>query len=153
SLALIQTLNGGARVVIAERLGAKDHAMRPVLSEPDEFQLTWCHWATNTRLLCGLHSSSSQGGVLHPVTRLVAVDADGKNLRVLMQNSQEVQGQFQDRIINWNPGPPDTVLIEADEGLDASQLASGVQVFGNVGTHAAPAIFELNVVTGRLTIR
>jgi dipeptidyl aminopeptidase/acylaminoacyl peptidase len=151
-LALIQTLDGRALVVVAERLGGKD-AMRPVLSEPDQFQLTWCHWATNTRLLCGLHSSSSQGGVLHPVTRLVAMDADGKNLLVLMQNSREVQGQLQDRIINWNPGPPDTVLIEADEGMSASDLAAGVQVIGNVGTHGLPAVFELNVVTGSLYLR
>ena len=68
--------------------------MRPVLSEPDQFQLTWCHWATNTRLLCGLHSSSSQGGVLHPVTRLVAMDADGKNLQVLMQNPEKFKVSF-----------------------------------------------------------
>ncbi len=70
-----------------------------------------------------------------------------------MQNSFEAQGQFQDRIIDWNPGPADTVLIEADEGLSANQVATGVQVYGNVGTHALPAVFELNVVTGILRLR
>ena len=84
----------------------------------------------------------------------MAVDADGKHIHVLLQNSFQAQGQFQDQIIDWNPGPADTVLIEADgEGLSASQLAAGVQVYGNVGTHALPGVFELNVVTGSLTLR
>jgi dienelactone hydrolase len=151
-LALIQTQDGKAVAVVSDRKAGKDQVMRPVLAEPEGFRITWCRWATNTRLMCGFLGMAHDRFV-YGVTRLAAVDADGKNMRVLIQNSGEAQGQFQDRIINWNPGPPDTVLIEADEGLDASQLASGVQVFGNVGTHAAPAIFELNVVTGRLTMR
>jgi hypothetical protein len=151
-LALIQTQDGKATAIVSDRQAGKDQLMRPVLSEPERFRMTWCRWPTNTRLMCGF-LGMVHGRVVYPVTRLVAVDADGKNMRVLIQNSGEAQGQFQDRIINWNPGPPDSVLIEADEGLDASQLASGVQVFGNVGTHALPAIFELNVVTGRLTMR
>ena len=151
-LALIQTLDGKGLVVIADRQAGKDQVMHPVLTEPEQFQLTWCHWATNTRLLCGLRGIANDRW-LYPVTRLVAVDADGKNMRVLMQDSLEAQGQYQDQIINWSPGPPDTVLIEADEGLSASELASGVHIYGNVGTHGLPAVFELNVVSGRLTMR
>jgi dipeptidyl aminopeptidase/acylaminoacyl peptidase len=152
-LAMIQTLDGKALVVIDDRHGGKDRELRPLLGEPDPFRLTWCRWATNTRLLCGLRAIAGDGGYLFPVTRLVAVDADGKNMRVLMQNSREVQGQFQDQIINWHPGAPDTVLIEADEGLNASQISANAQIIGNVGTHGLPAVFELNVVTGRLTLR
>jgi dipeptidyl aminopeptidase/acylaminoacyl peptidase len=152
-LALIETRDGKGLVVVDDRQGGKSRVLRPLFGEPDPFLLTWCHWATNTRLLCGLRATSNERGVLFPVTRLVAVDADGKNLRVLMQNALEAQGQFEDRIINWHPGPPDTVLIEADEGLSESQISSNVQVYGNVGTHGLPAVFELNVVTGRLSMR
>ena len=77
--------------------------MRALFSEPDQFRLSWCHWATATRLLCGLSAISSERGVL-------------------VQNAREIQGQFEDRIINWKPGVPDTVLIEADEGLSESEL-------------------------------
>jgi dienelactone hydrolase len=152
-LGLIKTDDGRAMVVIDDRLAGKDQMMRPVLSEPDNFQLKWCHWATNTRLLCGLRTIASEGAYVYPVTRLVAVDADGKNMRVLMQNSQEAQGQFQDQIINWHPGSKDTVLIEADEGLSPSQITTGAQIIGDVGTHGLPAVFELNVVNGGLTLR
>jgi dienelactone hydrolase len=150
-LALIQTHDGKGLVVVVDRRGSPEHPPLGVLAEPDQFQMSWCHWATNTRLLCGLRGMVKER-MVYGITRLVAIDADGKNMRVLIQGSGEARGQFQDRIVNWNPGPPDTVLIEADEGLSASQLASGVQVFGNVGTHGLPAVFELNVVTGGLTL-
>jgi dipeptidyl aminopeptidase/acylaminoacyl peptidase len=149
-LAAIRTHDGKGFVVSADRQAGKDRVWTPLLGEPEHFLLTWCHWATNTRLLCGLRAIASERGYLFPVTRLVAVDADGKNMRVLMQGSREAQGQYEDRIINWNPGRADTVLIEADEGMSESQLANNVQVYGNVGTHGLPAVFELNVVTGRL---
>jgi dienelactone hydrolase len=152
-VALIRTRDDGrADALVADRQAGKDQVMRGVLAEPDHFQMTWCRWATNTRLLCGFRGMVDQG-VVYGITRLVAVDADGKHLRVLMQNSFEAQGQFQDRIIDWNPGPADTVLIEADEGLSANQMAVGAQVYGNVGTHGLPGVFELNVVTGSLMLR
>jgi len=151
-VALIGTRDGKATAFVDDRQAGKDQPMRAVLAEPDHFQMTWCRWATNTRLLCGFRGMVKNGYV-YAITRLVAVDADGKNVRVLIQNSKEAQGQFQDRIIDWNPGPPDTVLIEADEGLSANQMEAGAQVYGNVGTHALPAVFELDVMTGRLTMR
>jgi dipeptidyl aminopeptidase/acylaminoacyl peptidase len=151
-LALIRAQNGKALVVVSDRNLGKDQTMQTVLAEPEHFRISWCRWATNTRLLCGFRAMTKEMYV-YSVTRLVAVDADGKNVRVLIQNSREAQGQFQDRIINWNPGPPNTVLIEADEGLSAEQLAGGVQVYGNVGTHALPAVFELNVMSGMLNLR
>jgi len=151
-LALIRTQGGRALALVSDRRLGKDQTLRLVLAEPDHFIMRWCRWATNTRLLCGLYAMVDDRFV-YGVSRLAAVDADGKNLRVLLQNSREAQGQYQDRIINWNPGIPNTVLIEADEGLSAEQLTSGVQVIGNVGTHALPAVFELNVMTGQLSIR
>jgi dipeptidyl aminopeptidase/acylaminoacyl peptidase len=152
-LALIATRNGIATAVVVDRQGGANAPQRPVLSEPEHFRMTWCDWATKTRLLCGFRGMASEGGFVFGITRLVGVDADGKNMHVLIQNSSDAQGQFQDRIINWNPGRADTVLIEADEGLSRTLQQPGTIVYGNVGTHALPAVFELNVVTGSLSIR
>jgi dienelactone hydrolase len=151
-LAFIQTRDGKATAVVSDRQAGKDQPMRGVLTEPDHFQMTWCHWATNTRLLCGFRGMA-RNRYIYPITRLAAIDADGKNSRVLLQNSMEAQGQYQDRIIDWNPGPPNTVLIEADEGLSEKQMMGSVEIYGNVGTHSLPAVFELDVMTGRLTMR
>jgi hypothetical protein len=89
---------------VAERQAGAEPAAHAVFAEPKHFQISWCHWATNTRLLCGLRAMSTVGRYVVPVTRLVAMDADGKNMRLLMQDSADTQGLFQDRIINWNPG-------------------------------------------------
>ncbi len=151
-LALIHALKGRGVAVVMDRQGGPESQMHPVLAEPEHFKFSWCHWATNTRLLCGLRAMV-RDRMVYSVSRLVAVDADGKNVHVLMQNTGEAQGQYQDEIVNWNPGPPNTVLIEADEGLSASEVAAGTQVFGDVGTHGLPAVFELNVVSGQLSIR
>ncbi len=151
-VAMIRTENDITAALVADRKGGKGDVPVLVLGEPAHFRMRWCRWATNTRLLCSFFGIAEDAGV-YPVTRLVGVDRDGKNMRVLMQFSNQTQGQFQDRIINWSPGAPDTVLIEADEGLSARQQQPGVEVIGNVGTHGLPAVFELNVVTGKLRMR
>jgi dienelactone hydrolase len=151
-LAVIQTHDGRAAVVVIDRSSTAASQRQVVMGEPDHFRMTWCRWATDTRLLCSFRGMNKHNFV-YAVTRLAGVDADGKNMHVLVQGNDSAQGQYQDRIINWNPGPKDTVLIEADEGLSESQIASGAHVYGNVGTHAEPAVFELNVVTGGLHMR
>ena len=125
-----------------------------MLSEPKDFHLRWCHFATNTRLLCSLGGITEDRGVVYGVTRLVAVDVNGANMLVLLQDSPMVQGQYLDRVLQWHTGIADTVLIEADEGFDAHSSHGGmVGVIGNVGTHGEPAVFELNVRTGHLKMR
>lgn len=147
---LIETHGGRGLAVVVALDGKQPPTL--VLSEPEHFLMRWCRWATETRVLCSFQGVAQSGSV-YPVSRLVGVDADGKNMRVLVQNSQEAQGQFQDNIVNWHPGPKDTVLIAADEGVTPDDRISGAQVFGNVGTHALPAVFELNVVNGQLRLR
>ena len=154
-VALITTQDGRGMAVVMEPGTAPQRAPRVVMTEPEHFRMTWCHWATNSRLLCGFtgFSDVAAHGFVYAVTRLAAVDADGKNLRVLIRGDDIAQGQFQDRIINWNPGPVDTVLIEADEGLSEQEKVAGTRVYGNIGTHSLPAVFELNVVSGFLRMR
>jgi dienelactone hydrolase len=150
-LATIEPQGGKGRVLVRQRVDGKFQNPRLVLGEPEHFHITWCRFATNTRLLCGFRGMGYQVGMVFAASRLVAVDADGRNMKVLMQNSRDTQGQSQDRVLHWHPGAADTVLIEADEGL--IDVAQGAAVIGNVGTHGLPAVFELNVVTGMLHIR
>jgi dipeptidyl aminopeptidase/acylaminoacyl peptidase len=155
-VALIQTTHGRAAAVVIDRTSAATSDPRVVMGEPDHFQMSWCHWATNTRLLCafvGMARDETQRNFVYAVTRLAAVDADGRNQLVLIQDNELAGGQFQDRIIDWYPGPKDTVLIEADEVLTPTESIAGTRVFGDRGTYAFPAVFELNVITGRLSMR
>jgi len=152
-LATIETLAGRGGVILRERVNGQFQGGKSVLGEPEHFRIGWCRFATNTRLLCSFHGMGFDGRVVFAATRLVGVDADGRNMKVLIQNSQVAQGQFQDRILHWHPGIADTVLIETDEGLSDTALSPGTVVFGNVGTHGMPAVFELNVVSGGLRVR
>ncbi len=152
-LSLIEAQNGKAAVVVIERQGGAGRSMKIVLGEPDKFRLKWCGWATAARLLCAYHSILEEHDVVYGVTRLVAVNADGGDMLVLLQDSNDVQGQFEDRVIDWHPGPDNTVLIEADEGIaidNGNAVSSGAAIYGRVGSYGAPAVFALNVLTGRL---
>ena len=65
----------------------------------------------------------------------VAVDADGKNVKVLIQNGRAGVSQFQDNVIDWTPDDPNTVLVAADDD-------------GNT----FPSVFKLNIYTGLMSV-
>ncbi len=110
---------------------------RPVVgSEPGEFDLKWCGWANNQRILCGVAGTRTIQGKVFPISRLVGVNADGSKLKVLIQNTEGGSAQFQDEILDWTPDEPDTVLIELD-----------------VERSGYPGVYELNVNSGRQALR
>lgn len=135
-IAMIRALDNssGAYVFDLQTKGS----MRAVLGEDKQrhFQLSRCNWANNTRLVCSYLAMNREFGMIYPVTRLVAVNADGSELRVLLQNSRVGSSQLQDNIIDWTFDSPDTVLISADEDRNTF-----------------PEVYELNVYSGALRLR
>jgi dipeptidyl aminopeptidase/acylaminoacyl peptidase len=112
AIAVVFDLAGGkARVALA--------------SEKDRFELSWCEWANEERLLCGYYAIHRDAHDLIPVTRLVAIDADGSNVKVLMQNRlKQSFTQYQDQIVDWLPEDREHVLIEKPDrrGSGVSKL-------------------------------
>ena len=49
---------------------------------------------------------------IFPVTRLVSVNRDGSKQKMLLQDPFPPSGQINDRIIDWTPEAPSSVLIE-----------------------------------------
>jgi dipeptidyl aminopeptidase/acylaminoacyl peptidase len=105
-------------------------------SKPGEYEIKWCGWANNNRILCGLSATVREGVIIYGISRLVGVDADGKNQKVLIQNSEGGRAQFQDEILDWTPNEPDSVLMELD-----------------IESTGYPGIYEVNVNSGRRSIR
>jgi dipeptidyl aminopeptidase/acylaminoacyl peptidase len=105
-------------------------------SKPGDYDLSWCSWANNKRILCGVTATVREGVVLYGISRLVGVDFDGANQKVLLQESEAGRAQFQDSILDWTPNEPDTVLMELD--LERSGY---------------PGVFEVNVNSGRRALR
>ncbi|HUO68675.1 MAG TPA: S9 family peptidase [Gammaproteobacteria bacterium] len=121
-IVFLQALPQGVNVA---RLIDMTKAQAPTVvlaGRPNEFDVNWCSWATDTRLLCGIGGNAK--GDLGPVpfTRLVGVDANGGNMRVLTERGAGAT-QYQDRVVDWLPDDPQHVLVQMP-----SQSGSGVGI-------------------------
>lgn len=102
----------------------------------DDFELRWCDFKNDERLLCGFSGVQFSRGEPYPVSRLVSLDVTGKQkAKVLVQNSILGVSQFQDRVLDWQLDDPKRVLI---------QLTSNNPPF--------PDVHALDVYTGYTTI-
>ena len=144
-LALSVVQDGNYGVFVQDRSAPQSIHQVAAFKGDDGFLPTWCRWATNQRLLCGLRGLAQEPPIWVPITRLISVNADGSDLKVLGKSQRATTGdQVQDRIIDWTPGVPDSVLIELDEGGNGEGGRSS-----NYGyPDGFPDVYLLNVVTG-----
>ncbi len=83
-IAFISSLGDASVVMTFDRSGTQTEFRQVAASEPEKFDLTWCRWASNRRLLCSVQGNiRGKKYAEAPYTRLIGVDADGKDLRVL----------------------------------------------------------------------
>src|SRR5215831_607659 len=135
----------GRRVAMTLNLKIAGSTPHPVITTDKEgnFDLRWCRWAKDTRLLCSLIAPIEEGRSVIRMTKLVAVNADGSGMKVLLQNSPLLAGSaIQDSVVDFLSDTPDTVLIEAPDSD-----AMGHMQFGG------PAVWELNIYSGQLKKR
>jgi len=134
-LAFISQVGGRGVVLVRDR--QSDQPPRAITRNDggDEFRFRWCNWANDTRLLCGLRGVGADNGLLYPITRLVALNNDGSESKILIGKSYLPSGraQFQDQILDWTPDDPNGVLIALDDNLDGY-----------------PDVFRLDVMSGKL---
>ena len=151
-VAEVRSVRSSRGVFVIDRLAATD-GWKPILRSSDnQFDISWCRWATNTRLLCSFVASSYLRGYRTDISRLVAVDANGSHVLVLFDDlGGAAGGAIQDRIIDWHPGIANSVLVEVEESVlsssERSAIAMGAQHIGQT-TSGSPAIFALDVNTG-----
>jgi dipeptidyl aminopeptidase/acylaminoacyl peptidase len=116
SLAMIVVADGKEFVAVKDR-GSPTPAV-PVLAKNDKdgFHPQWCHWANNERIVCSFwgRERDKYRNKVFEVTRLVAVNKDGSQQKQLLQNPFDPNGsgQINDRVIDWTPEDPRTVLID-----------------------------------------
>jgi dipeptidyl aminopeptidase/acylaminoacyl peptidase len=104
-------------------------------AEAGKFDIEWCRWANDTRLLCGLTGIDASQGHHYPTLRIIGVNADGGNLRALVSGPQPVPEEFRDRVVDWTPDKPESVLVQISEK-----------------NSAYPTVFEVNVNDGTRTV-
>ena len=77
-------------------------------------RLAGCEWPTSTRLFCRLMIHSSEDGTLVSFGRMIALDADGKNLAVVTPRASFNSVAFAwngGGVIDWNGSKPGQVLM------------------------------------------
>ena len=106
---------GPSSVVFVADLAAR--TAKPILpSSGNPEKLSWCNFATNQRLVCGLYSIVPSAGVLIPFTRTIAFNTDGSEVKLLGKQGSITDArinQFDGDVIDWRPAPgnEDTVLM------------------------------------------
>jgi len=90
-------------------------ALRPILANPHPNEhLFGCRWPTFDRLFCSVVVHSDDNGTLITFTRLIALDADGRNLAVVtprVSSRSMYFGSFGGGVIDWNGANPGQVLL------------------------------------------
>lgn len=125
----------GKRVVFLLDLAKKQRQM-VIEGRFDKFDIRRCQFKNDERLLCRLSGTDFFHGQAYPVTRLISVDLTGQDkTKVLIQKSDYALSQYQDRIIDWRPDNPKSVLISLN----------------NIDETSYPAVFALDVYSGLLS--
>ncbi|WP_241241939.1 alpha/beta hydrolase family protein [Sphingobium algorifonticola] len=140
-LAFVQPMAGqGAAVYITDLSKEGTVGATPVLvaeGKPDRIES--CKWASNSRLLCNVYGISQLDNTeIVYVTRIVAVDADGKNLIMLRnkRGSGTALGYslFGGEVIDWTAAEDGHVLMmreyvpETTTGTRLGQTDEGIGV-------------------------
>ncbi|HLY52854.1 MAG TPA: hypothetical protein VKQ31_07600, partial [Steroidobacteraceae bacterium] len=140
-LVYLTTVEGQSRVAVREL--ASQHERVILNAAAGALLVTRCEFKTDDRLLCHLEGVARAGNPprLYPASRLLAINADGRALRMLFADSvfarlsAAASAQFQDRIVDWLPKDPSHVLIE---------IGAGGSIF--------PAVYRLDVYRGDLQL-
>jgi dienelactone hydrolase len=137
--------NRGAAVVVADLV--KGGAPKPVLiNRGENDRLTNCHWATDTRLICGVYVVSDLGVGRLGFTRLVTLNSDGSGLKVLSTSTNNRSlGIMQEggAVIDWAGSGKDggTVLMTR---MFVPETATGTLL---ANTRSGLGVDEVDVTT------
>jgi dipeptidyl aminopeptidase/acylaminoacyl peptidase len=112
-VAIIEPRDGpGAALIVANIRDGKSSQI--LNSNGDPVRLSWCEWASNSRLVCELFAVMNDAGTLIGMTRLVAINSDGSLLKQLGQRNTSRQlglRQYDGRLIGWNASDNGQVLM------------------------------------------
>ncbi len=114
SVAYVVPTAGQGSAVYALRLvqGAKPRPVIAANGDPD--RIGTCNWVSNERLVCVVYGVvSSATWEMLPFNRLIAVNADGSNMRLLSTRQNEYSRGLQlggGRIVDWLSGNGDVLM-------------------------------------------
>jgi dienelactone hydrolase len=156
-LSMVVFAKGRHLAVVKDLTDSTPTGTRVVMqSDPDKLDLEGCRWVTETRLMCDLFQMvRAPNGVVFSAATLAAVDADGKNPKTLMQQTENQAAPAQ--VVDWTPGKPGTILVAAqrDERDAVTRAMMRSSVSGSTGLSFSefPGVFSLDSATGLLQLQ
>lgn len=142
------TTGRASAAYVADLAGGETQLVYSSNGSPD--RLSWCKFASNSRLVCQVTGEIDVAGVLVPFSRLIAIGTDGKNVRKLGQRSSYYDTrlrQFDGDILDWLPDEDGAVLMardyvpEAKMGTRLARTTNGLGVDRiDVATMAATTV-------------
>lgn len=114
-VAAAMRLPDGKQGIVIHDLDARDK--KPVVISPEGWTVSWLRWKNDERLLISLHYPQRRSVTRATLeTRLVALDADGGNMRVVLRPTKSEMDtadivQTQDRVIDFLPDDPRRILL------------------------------------------
>jgi len=115
SVAYVAPMDGQGAQLLTLKLDGPMTPQRALVANGKPIRLDSCGWVASDRLVCTLYAMlKAPIGELMPVTRLVAVNADGSNQREISNRTNEYSRGFNLRggeVIDWLPDEDGTVLV------------------------------------------
>ena len=141
---------GGRAVVVAEIATGKTNIV--IASTDLSVVPSRCDFKSQTRLICSVWGIKGTGKLMQDFTRTLAVDVDGKNLKILGQkNDPQAYSVAYDGggVLDWLPDDPSHVLMQVDvAGSDGSDTNIRAAAEGR-----AAALIDINTGVRRIVER
>jgi dipeptidyl aminopeptidase/acylaminoacyl peptidase len=96
------------------KLAGDGTPVRTAVTSGDPERLGGCGWVSNERLVCKLYSLQRVGGELFGASRLIGINANGSNLKVISRPAGEnarYASAAGGSVLDWLPGQTDKVLL------------------------------------------
>lgn len=120
---------GRTTIALVADVGSTAEPQVAIASDGKPESLTWCKFVSNTRLICKFGGIVDSGSLLVSYSRLIALDIDGKNVKMLGQQSSQYDKsyrQFDGEIIDWLPGEEDAVLMAREYIPEVGKIGSNI---------------------------
>src|SRR5688572_19777733 len=122
----------GPVVMLYDTTTNKTNALLPATK--DSFSVTSCLFKTDTRILCSFKGMTTDRRTqfASAVTRLVAMNTDGSDQMMILQNRAGFGSQFTDAVLSLLPDDPEHILVQDDHN-----------------SNFYPSVFRLDVLKGK----
>ena len=140
---------GPGRSTVAVAANVSSGASRAITkSDGTPEQLQWCKYVSGTRIVCRIYALADNGGTIMGGSRLVALDLDGRNVKLLGQSrsSYDAQArQFDGEVIDWMDGLR-TTSVESPHKDASGFMGDGL---GNVRLMEVAGVTEAGYLSGQ----